>query len=77
MPRSLVGLLAAVVATMPVLASLAHGHLFWVVFVVIATAGYLVGYTTASALPSPTSPAPYAALSGNKKNLSVETARAR
>jgi hypothetical protein len=76
MPRSMVGLLAAVVATMPVLASLAHGHLFWAALVVIATAGYLVGCATAPALPSPASPAPRAALSG-KKNLSVETVGAQ
>jgi len=70
MPRSMVGLLAAVVATMPVLASLAHGHLFWAVLVVIAAAAYLVGYATAPQLPSPIGLASYTALSGNKKKIS-------
>lgn len=69
MPRSMVGLLAAVVATMPVLASLAHGHLFWAVVVVIAAAGYLVAYAAAPKLPSPTDLAPYPALSDNKKKI--------
>ena len=73
MPRSMVGLLAAVVATMPVLASLAYGHLFWAVLVVIAAAAYLVGYATAPApeLPSPIGLASYTALSGNKKKSLV------
>ena len=46
MPRSMVGLLAAVAATMAVLASLAHGYLCLLVAIVAAAAG-LVGYVTA------------------------------
>ena len=71
MPKSMVGLLAAAVATMPVLASLAHGYLFLAVLVVIAAAGYLVCYATAPKATVSHRSSSYAALSENKKNLSM------
>ena len=54
MPRGMVGLLAAVAAAMAVLASLAHGYVFWAVFLAIFASAGLVGYATAPELPSPT-----------------------
>ena len=57
MPRSMVGLLAAVAVAMSALVSLAHGDLVWVIVAVASTATRLVGYVTA----------PTAALSPVKK----------
>jgi len=67
MPRSMVGLLFAVVADLPVLASLAHGHLFWVVLMVLTAAAYLVGYATAPELPFSIGLAAYRPLPPTKK----------
>jgi len=67
MPRSMVGLLAAVAAAMAVLASLAHGYPFWAVLVVIVAAAGLVGYATAPELRSSTDPAAPLALPSSKK----------
>jgi hypothetical protein len=57
MPRSTVGLLAAVVAAMTLLDPLAHGYLAWLVLAVVAAAACLVGYATAPDLTFPTVPA--------------------
>jgi hypothetical protein len=50
MPRSMVGLLAAVAAAMAILTSLAHGYLFWAAVGDVAGAAGLVGYATAPGL---------------------------
>jgi hypothetical protein len=47
MPRGMVALLAAVAAGLPVLATLAHGHLVWVMAGDAAGAAGLVAYVTA------------------------------
>ena len=52
MPRSMVGLLAAVAAALAALASLAHGYLFWLIVLDLAGAAGLVGYVTAPGPPS-------------------------
>jgi hypothetical protein len=59
MPRSMVGLLAAVGAAMAALAGSAHGDLFWVIVVDAATATGLASYL---ALP----------LAANKKKSSTD-----
>ena len=47
MPRGMVALLAAVAACLPVLATLAHGDLVWVMAVDTSGAAGLVAYVTA------------------------------
>ena len=44
MPRSMVGLLAAVCTAMSALLGLAHGALFWIVMALAAAAAGLVAY---------------------------------
>ena len=68
MPRSMVGLLAAAVAAMSVLATLAHGHLFWAILLILTAAAYLVGYATAPELPFSTGLTDYLALHLPKKS---------
>lgn len=46
MPRGMVALLAAVAACLPVLATLAHGALLWVMAAEVAGAAWLVAYAT-------------------------------
>ena len=58
MPRTMVGLLAAVAAAVALLDPLAHGYLAWLVLAVVAAAAGLVGYATAPALKDLASPAP-------------------
>jgi len=65
----MVGLLAAAVAAMSVLASLAHGHLFWAVLLILTAAAYLVGYATAPELPFSTGLTDYLALPVKKSAL--------
>jgi hypothetical protein len=49
MPRSMVGLLAAVGTAMSALAGLAHGYIAWVAIADATTAAGLVAYITAPA----------------------------
>jgi|HubBroStandDraft_4_1064222.scaffolds.fasta_scaffold3852072_1 hypothetical protein len=50
MPRSMVGLLAAVVTAMPMLAVLAHGALFWLILAEATFAAGLAAFGTAPVL---------------------------
>jgi hypothetical protein len=52
MPRSMVGLLAAIAVALPALVSLAHGYLFAVMVGDAALAAGLVAYVSAPGLPT-------------------------